>query len=795
MPRVFLLDDPFADPARDYWATRGDWRASWVDHPDRPLGAPSVALYRLTFSLPEAAVARIHVTADNRYRLFLDGAPVGRGPERGDPRHWRFESYDLELTAGEHVLVAQSWWLGGGAPYAQTTVRPGFLLAADDPWHDALATGVAPWETLLMDGIEYLPAGLAWGVGLKTRVVGARFPWNWHLGETEGPWAPAVPLVLGMAAALKNEIPPFWTLTPATLPPMLEAPARAGRVRHVDDGIPERVYAADHRADEAAAWQAMLDGTAPVTIPAHATRRVIIDLGNYYCAYPQLTTSGGAGAEIGLQWAEALYEDVATEQKGHRDEVEGKTFLGVGDAFLPDGGLKRRFTTLWWEAGRYLELRATTADEPLTLDALTLLETHYPVEHEGQFRAADPRLEAVIPIGVRALQMCSHETYMDCPYYEQLMYIGDTRLEVLTTYAITNDDRLPRKALSCFDDSRQLNGLTQSRYPCHTAQIIPPFSLWWVCMVHDYWMWRDDPDFVRERLPGARAVLEAFRAWLRPDGLLDSPNGDAGWNFTDWVPGWYKGIPPQGEAAPSGLLNVQFALTLGLAAELEAAFGEPLLAQRNRDTARQVMDATLAHCWDAGRGLIADTLDKDAFSEHTQCLALLSGLLPPRQRAAVAEGLLTAPDLARATIYFTHYLFEAYTAIGRPDMLLERLGLWFNLAPRGFTTTFESPEPTRSDCHAWGAHPIFHYYASLLGIRPAAPGFARVRVAPQLGPLPWAAGTLPHPNGAITAEVRPGKLATITLPEGVDGEFIWQGVSYPLKPGETAITLKVVPSS
>ncbi|OPZ81355.1 MAG: Bacterial alpha-L-rhamnosidase [bacterium ADurb.Bin429] len=441
-------------------------------------------------------------------------------------------------------------------------------------------------------------------------------------------------------------------------------------------------------------------------------------------------------------------------------------------------------------AGRYLELRATTADDPLTIDALSLLETHYPLEDEGRFQASDPRLEAVIPIGVRALQMCSHETYMDCPYYEQLMYIGDTRLEVLTTYALTDDDRLPRKALACFDHSRQLSGLTQSRYPCHTGQIIPPFSLWFICMIHDYWMWRDDPDFVRDLLPGARAVLEAFRTWLRPDGLLDAPNGPAGWNFTDWVPGWHIGIPPDGEYGPSGLLNAHFALTLGLAAELEAAFEEPLLAERNRATARRVMDATLEHFWDSGRGLLADNLAQDRFSEHTQCLALLSDLLPTERRASVADGLLAAPDLARTTIYFTHYLFETYALLGRADRLLERLALWFDLAPRGFKTTFESPEPCRSDCHAWGAHPIFHYYASLLGIRPAAPGFQRVRVAPQLGGLAWASGTLPHPNGAITADVRTagdGARAAIILPDGVTGEFVWKGESRPLAPGENRV--------
>ena len=92
-----------------------------------------------------------------------------------------------------------------------------------------------------------------------------------------------------------------------------------------------------------------------------------------------------------------------------------------------------------------------TADQPLVIDHLVLHETRYPLESASNFSASDPRLGQFFPIAMRALQMCSHETYMDCPYYEQLQYVGDTRLEALITYALTSDDRLPRQALRTFD--------------------------------------------------------------------------------------------------------------------------------------------------------------------------------------------------------------------------------------------------------------------------------------------------------------------------------------------------------
>ncbi len=159
---------------------------------------------------------------------------------------------------------------------------------------------------------------------------------------------------------------------------------------------------------------------------------------------------------------------------------------------------------------------------------------------------------------------------------------------------------------------------------------------------------------------------------------------------------------------------------------------------------------------------------------------------------AVAHGLLHDPGLVRTTIYFTHYLFEAYTALGRSDALLARLQPWLDLPAQGFKTTFEMPEPSRSDCHAWGAHPLHHYFASILGIRPAAQGFRAVQIRPQLGTLTAARGSMVHPRGTVTVDlqVEGGALrGEITLPDGVPGTLIVDGRTMQLVPGHNVVEL------
>jgi hypothetical protein len=576
---------------------------------------------------------------------------------------------------------------------------------------------------------------------------------------------------------------------------MFEQTIHAGRARHVELVASAQtaelpVTSTNHRAAETVEWNELLAGHAKLTIPPHTRRRVIVDLDNYFCAYPELTVSGGKDALVRIHWAEGLFEPVQADgvmRKGNRDVIEGKCFFGMGETFEPDGGANRRFEPLWWEAGRYVEFYVATAEQPLVIDSFRLHELHYPHEFVADFESSDPRLQEIIPIALRTLEMCSQETYFDCPYYEQLMYVGDTRMEVLVTYATTRDDRLPRKAIEMFDLSRVQSGLTHSRYPSRIQQVIPPFSLWWVGMLHDFMMWRGDRAFLQGRAPAMRAILDAWRAGITRDHLVENP---IGWNYLDWVPGWNAGMPAENQRGPTGTFNWQFVAMLKLAAEIEDFLGEPELAARNRRTSGEIATAAAQAFWHEERGLFSEDLAKKHFSEHAQCLALISRTLDSRTQQRVEQSLFTDGDLYRTTIYFSHYLFEACRLSGRMESFFDRLSLWFDLKRMGFKTTVESPEPSRSDCHAWGAHPVFHYFASVLGIRPAAPGFSRVRIEPQLGPLSHARGAMPHPRGTISADVRiqDGKMrAQIELPDGLEGVLIIRGAEHPLRGGRQTV--------
>ena len=166
--------------------------------------------------------------------------------------------------------------------------------------------------------------------------------------------------------------------------------------------------------------------------------------------------------------------------------------------------------------------------------------------------------------------------------------------------------------------------------------------------------------------------------------------------------------------------------------------------------------------------------------------------LEGEQLRLTGQNLLSDPDLTRTTIYFNHYLFETYRLLEQPGAFFDRMGLWFDLPAQGFKTTPEQPEPTRSDCHGWGAHPLYHYFASLLGIRPASFGFERVEIAPMPGHLSSLSGTMIHPRGQIevalefeTDHVR----GSISLPAGIKGTFRFAGKIVDLQSGTQFIDI------
>jgi alpha-L-rhamnosidase len=761
------------------------WTASWIAHPTAPLREPGVFHFRKIFELPNRPVRFIvHVSADNRFLLFVNGRRVGEGPARGDLRHWRYETFDLApfLVAGRNVVAATVWQFGIYAPLAQISNRTAFLMEGDSESEAAVNTG-STWDVELEEGhspARAIPEGMFeyYAAGPGEHIDGTRYDWDWMKESSAGgDWVKAGPAIRESIYA-EGSVPVAesqggdsnWWLVPDSLPPMEFTEIPSGRV--VRSSLPS----------------APSFPSAPAVIPPNTDAALLIDAGVVLSAYPQLIVDHGRGARVQLVYTEALFD--SRQQRSNRSEVGDRVALGVTDEFIPDGAEARSFMPLWWRTWRYVELRIHTGSDPLTLVGFHTFYTAYPFVEKGEFASSDPELARIGTICWRTARLDAHETYMDTAYWEQLQYIGDTRIQALISYVVSGDDRLARQALRAFDASRVPDGITQSRYPTSLVQLIPPFSLIYVDMLHDYWMYRTDAQFVKELLPGTRSVLAWFQRRQRADGFLGPLPY---WEFVDTPRGREK-FPPVDEQGRSAILTLQFIAALEDAAAMEESLGDPSIAAGYREQARSAATAVFRLCWNPHLGLLADTPDQKEYSQHANVLAVLTDVIPHKDQPAVMRQILskTAPELAMASYFFQFYITRAIDHAGIGDLYLGTLAPWRQMLAQGLTTTPEYPDPSRSDTHAWSAHPAFDLVTMIAGIRPASPGFTGVRIQPGLADLAWVEASMPHPAGPIrTSFHRVGNSvsAVVELPDGIRGTLQWKGTQYDLHPGKQEFTL------
>ena len=765
--RAWIEDSP---PAR--WITDGAAapEAFGVFHFRRVLELPA---------RPERFV--VHLSADNRYRFFVNGQLVSSGPQRSDLMHWRYETVDLApyLRVGPNVLGATVWNWGALRPVGQQSRRTAFLLAGSGTAATA-STGQPGWKVVRDSSYAPVPVTGAATGGYYAAPPGEavdarRYPWGWEdAGYGDEGWAAAQRLETAQGSGSDEYgVVSTWQLVARTIPPMEEAPIRFAAVRRAIGVKPNA---------------GMLRGDSDVVVPARTRAVLLLDQGQLTNAFLAIEASGGSGATVALTYAESLRD--SSGRKGNRDAVEGKAIVGVRDSIRFDGGAHRRFRTLWFRTWRYVEMEIQTADDPLRVHDVHGVFTAYPYRERGRFTSDASWIDSVWAMNWRTARLCAWETYFDTPYYEQLQYIGDTRIQGLISLYVGGDDRLVRNAIEQFDQSRTPAGLTASRYPSALPQYIPPFSLLWVAMVHDYWMLRDDPAFVRRFLPGTRGVLGWFEARVDSTGLVGALPW---WGFVDWAEAWERGAPPGAETGHSIAVTLQYVYALDRAAAMEETLGSREQATHYRGQAAALRAAVRARGWDPRRRLFRDSPDSASYSQQTNALAVLAGAVPAGENRALMERVLSGTTLVRASYYFDYYVFEALRDAGLGDRYVDQLAPWRAMLAAGLTTTPEAPEPSRSDSHAWSAHPDYGLLATVLGVRPGAPGFRTVIVAPHLGPLMRAEGHVPHPRGEVEVRLtrdRGNRLrALVTLPPGVSGTLQWRGRRSALHAGRQELVL------
>ncbi len=800
--------------------------ASWIWSSEGTHGAPApeaatpshyqVRMSRRRFTVADTTTARlvVHVSADSRYLFHCNGTLLGRGPAKGDVNHHFYETYDLgpHLRRGANVLTAlvldmsrvahRPAWLG--APCSVMTYAGGWLLEgallADGAAAADLSTGAPGWKVAVDRAHRFQNEGTQFEgyQGYFEHRVSAEGPRGWTEPEfDDGRWAEAT--VLFKAERHENRRDPTspYGLVPRIIPALEEAEP-AG----VEFGD------AFGRGGGAALRP-------PFHVGAGESFEVILDVGELTTAFPRLEIEGGAGATVRLTYAEALrlpwntpgakllgrQQPLANLASHYADESTGWTFdrrgaiAGWSDRWEPAGeGTAERpevFEPLHWRTFRYVGLRIETRGAPLTVRAVTHRFTAYPYRVAAEFRCSDPTLEKIWRVALRTMRLCAHETFEDCPYYEQMQYAGDTMITSKIAMLATGDYRLTRQALLHFDWSRLPEGLTQSRFPSRLVQVIPSWSLHWITCIRDYLLCSGDAETVRQLRPGIAAVLDWFRRHGDADGL---PARLPFWNITDWCPWWPRGVVPGADVGPTAIISGQYVVALAEAADvlewsLAGETGREAERLRRsagewRAEAERLRAVVRTRFWSEAEGLFFDRPGGPEISQYGNAWAVLCGAAGENERRRLLGRFPADGKLAPGSFFWWHAGFRALERCGAYERMPEFLGPWHEMVEHGLSTFVEENSYWRSLCHAWSAHPAIEFMTCVLGVTPAAPGFGAIDVQPRRCGLGSAAGKVctPHGEVAVSWQVQgnvfslavaapAGVPVRITLPDGARHEF------------------------
>ena len=786
-------------PRSSYWFSHlKETAARWIwPRFAAPVPRNQMALFHAEL-MPPPGTRRVElfVSAEGRYTLWVNDErePLGRGPARTDSLHRSLDPFDLESEGVTKAIQvwAQVRYLPGApeAPVAEMVgPLPGLLAMVrflDDAGHLLGTAGTdGSWRAVACGSPEMIPIRHGWThfwIGHAERQRSPMFPADWRKSAAPADPRWTEPEVLEEPYFKGDPSIPWGTggrawLTEREIPFPEERPVFARHMVRLVEGV----------------WQAT--DSHHVQLPANDLAVFRLDLGEHVNAYYRVHLRGD-GTRCTITSSEVLLTTAEPPKKAFSLDTPGTRFIPVMDEYALEGE-EFTFESAHWRAFRFLVVPVYAGARGGELLSLELIGTGYP--HAADFSLETPEeperetLQKIVDVSWRTLRDCTWETYMDCPAYEQLQYVGDSRIQCLLTYVTTGDVTLPVQALRAFDRSRLPEGLTQSRYPSSTQQIIPTFSLLYILMIEDYLEHAGDEALVAELRPGIAPILNWFTQFTDTDtGLIGYVPY---WPFVDWVNGWENGIPPHAPdaaAAPgkvaryagtSASINLLYLLALQSATRIYDR-AKPGSGNFYNSRAAALKQRVFDTFFDSRKGLLCDVPiaqhrgKPGIYSQHAQALGVLAEVFSPSdaRRAmamaldpqhvlwpneTVAWGEKESPAsqesrfIAPASLYFLFYVGEAIAKLRMGECVWPLLAPFRTALARGSTTWPEAFEPARSECHAWSAWPLYFLARHALGIGPPSLEDNRLRVRPlRCPPFHHLTGHFQTHKGAVHVDVQ-----------------------------------------
>ncbi len=737
----------------------------------------SYFLVRGTFdikSVPEKAP--LFITADQAYKLYINGEYICRGPARGVQKSQPYDEVDVAkyLRKGKNVLAVRAF-NNGRSTFSY--LHEGFFGVIF-----ALDLGESLFISTIDKRIKIIPevandrdsAPTSMQLNYQEHIDMRKLPVDWTaIDFDDSKW------ILPAFAADFN-VMPFYNFEERGTPMNEEFILPYPKLLAVGSG---KVFSNEERFrninelfdNEKCDFSASKNDAQPVSVKASADdeyQSFVFDFGKTVIAMPIFEVKNAKGGEIIDMMAGEVLENgfkIRNDYKSHcRPAFSNRMICRAGDQ-------KHEFFSPY--GMRYVEVRVRKNTNPDLKISFTGKWSAYPLGNIGVFETSDKLLNDIWRVSVNTQRACALDGYVDTPHREQAQWWGDARVQSWNTFFISGDARLLRRGIKILAHQTVPNGLTYGHAPTFSHHcILPDFSIIWMLTLWDhYWQTGTPEAFVAHR-----STIDGLLSYF--DSVADDKTGllkfdSRYWLFMDWCRIQKRGQP--------AVLNLWYLYAMQKLSELCQRNGFEKDAAMFKARAEKMENAIAKNLVDS-EGLVHDGILPDGklnpdTTIHAQTLAKMSNLKGFNFDKALEKVLLpfireprTMKSLNQTTTkmpssFWVVYVLQVLDEAGyRKEVVDFYKRNWLEMV--AYNGTFEGYHKSESMSHAWTAHPIFMLPRIIGGVRQTAPAWKKISFSPSADFVDNAKIVYPTPQGNITVEIKDGKVKDMSTPKGISIE-------------------------
>ena len=608
--------------------------------------------------------AILRLSADDSYKLYVNGTFVTLGPAPAYPEHYYYNEIDITpyLKAEENVLAVHLYYQG--LVNRVTNSADGrFGVAA---W---IAADEHGWQDLTWNyQISHAFSGKT--IGYETQYL-EDFDSNlwdekWNQpGFDDGDWGQMLPA-------------PFADYT-LTLQPTAQLSCY--------EKEPVKIQ------KDADGW--------------------FVDMGEEITGALLVEAEGEKGSQIVIRCGEELDEsgNVRWQLRCNCDYEERWTLNGKRCKLEPYD----------YKGFRYAKLIPQNGAKLINVRAFV---RHYPMDESlCTVKSSDKRLEAIFAICKQAVKCGTQEGYIDCPTREKGQYLGDAIVTANAQVWLTGSTEMLRKCIRQFAQTSAICPGLMGVAPGSFMQEVADFSLLWSQLLLLDYRFTGDRSFLREMYPVAKGILEHFSKYQGEDGLLYQVADK--WNLVDWPENLrdnYDFTLSRPVVAP-GCHNVVNALFVGAAKTLGEI--EAILGMKESMNWEMLANAYIEAFYRKESGLLADSKTSNHSALHSNLYALYFGLLPREKEEKIADFLVEKGFCCG--VFASYFMLKGLARVGRFDAVYQLLVNesehgWMQMVREGASACFEAwgkdQKWNTSLCHPWASAPISVLIECIAGIIP-----------------------------------------------------------------------------